>query len=190
MMHNSLNKLIEGNKRFVNSSPINHNVGFSINSSLINAQNPFAIVLTCSDSRVGVNTIFDTKLGGLFIIKNAGNIVDMSTLATIEFAVAKLNVSLIIVLSHQNCGAVDYAITNPKTDTEREKNFNFLLQQIRTIASEDKNQSAESIIKKNAAFSKQKIIQDSIIITEKIEKKEVNIITAFYKISTGKVTFY
>ena len=189
MIHNDLNKLIEGNKRFVNSSPINHNVGVSINSSLT-TQNPFAIILTCSDSRVGVNIIFDTKLGDLFIIKNAGNIVDMSTLATIEFAVAKLNVSLIVVLSHQSCGAVDYAITTPKIDTEREKNFNFLLQQIRTIASEDKNQSAENISKKNAAFSKQKIIQDSMIIAEKIEKKELNIVTAFYKISTGKVTFY
>jgi carbonic anhydrase len=183
-------KLKIGNGRFVNSKQINSNIGVSNNHKLLSSQKPFAVILTCSDSRVGVIEIFDAKLGDLFIIKNAGNIISKSTLASMEFAIAKLDVKLILVLSHQNCGAVKYAKTHPETDIEKDKNLNYLLKQIRFVLTENKKLSTKEITKKNAIHSAEGIIENSIIIAEKVKEGSVKIITGYYKISTGEVKFY
>jgi len=183
-------KLQDGNKRFVTSTQINHQVGISNNTYLVSSQEPFAVILTCSDSRVGINTIFDTKLGDLFVIKNAGNITSKSTLATMEYAISQLNVRLIVVLSHQNCGAVKYAETHPETTSDKDKNLNFLLKQIRFVLSENKEVTTEEIIIKNALHSAKDIIANSIIIAEKVKEESVKIITGYYQISTGKVEFH
>jgi carbonic anhydrase len=186
----ALKKLKDGNKRFIKSTQINHDHGITLNESLVASQKPFAVVLTCSDSRVGPSEIFDTKLGDLFIIKNAGNINSISTLASIEFALVKLKVSLIIVLSHQNCGAVKYAKTHPETNLEKDKNIDFLLHQIRYVLSENKEFSTKEITIKNAEHTKELMIDNSPIIAEKVNQEKAKIVTAYYKISTGKVTFY
>ncbi len=183
-------KLQKGNKRFVTSTQINHQVGISNNTNLVSSQKPFAVILTCSDSRVGINTIFDTKLGDLFVIKNAGNITSKSTLATMEYAISQLNVRLILVLSHQNCGAVKYAKTHPETANDKDKNLNFLLKQIRFVLSENNKLTTEEITKKNALHSAADILENSMIIAEKVKEKNVKIITGYYKISTGKVEFH
>lgn len=185
----AFNKLKKGNKRFVDSTQINRDVGVAINSKLITSQKPFAVILTCSDSRVGINEIFDTKLGDLFIIKNAGNIADKSAIASIEFAIAKLKVKLILVMSHQNCGAIKYAKLHPENDIEKDKNLNFLLKQIRVVLNENEIQLAKKITQENANHSAKKILEDSIIIAEKVKEESVKIITGYYKISTGKVVF-
>jgi carbonic anhydrase len=186
----ALKKLKDGNKRFIKSTQINHDHGITLNESLVASQKPFAVVLTCSDSRVGPSEIFDTKLGDLFIIKNAGNINSISTLASIEFALVKLKVNLIVVLSHQNCGAVKYAKTHPETNLEKDKNIDFLLHQIRYVLSENKELSTKEITIKNAQHTKELMIDNSPIIAEKVNQEKTKIVTAYYKISTGKVTFY
>jgi len=187
---NALKKLKQGNKRFVNSTQINHDHGVTLNESLVASQKPFAVVLTCSDSRVGPGEIFDSKLGDLFIIKNAGNINSISTLASIEFALVKLKVNLIVVLSHQNCGAVKYAKVHPETNLEKDKNIDFLLHQIRYVLSENKELSTKEITIKNAEHTKELMLENSPIIANKISKGKVKIVTGYYKISTGKVKFH
>lgn len=187
---NALKKLKEGNKRFVESMQINHKIGVSLNHTLVSSQKPFAVVLTCSDSRVGPNEIFDVKLGDLFIIKNAGNINSISTLASIEYAVAMLNVRLIVVLSHQNCGAVKYAKQHAETHLEKDKNIDFLLHQIRYVLSENKAFSTKEITIKNAEHTAIEIMNNSVIISEKVKQGQAKIVTGYYKIATGKVSFY
>ena len=186
----ALKHLTAGNKRFIKSTQINHDLGVSHNYTLISSQKPFAAVLTCSDSRVGPNEIFDTRLGDLFIIKNAGNINSVSTLASIEYAIAVLNVKLIIVLSHQNCGAVKYAKKHPETNKEKDKNLDFLLHQIRHVLSNNEKLSSKEITLKNAEHTATLILENSLIISEKVKNKKVNIVTGYYKIASGKVTFY
>lgn len=183
------NKLVEGNLRFVNSTEINRNVGVSNNAVLVDNQNPFAVVLTCSDSRVGVGEIFDSKLGDLFVIKNAGNIAFKSAIASIEYAVSILNVRLILVLSHQNCGAVKYAKNKPESASEKEKNIMHLLEQIRTVISDNNDFSIDEITLENANYSAKCIVKNSIIIKEKVQNEKVKIITGYYHIETGKVNF-
>jgi len=183
-------KLVNGNERFVNSTQINRSVGVSNNLKLVDSQKPFAAILTCSDSRVGVSEIFDTKLGDLFLIKNAGNIAFKSAIASIEYAVSILGVRLILVLSHQNCGAVNYAKTVPECKSEKEKNIMHLLEPIREVIAKNKNASTEEITLENANYSAKNIIKNSIIISEKVKEESVKIITGYYHIETGKVTFY
>ena len=109
-METELKRLKLGNDNFVNNELTNSNQDSVRRNDVVGGQKPFAVVLTCSDSRVVPELIFDTGIGELFVIRVAGNVANTSSIASIEYAVAHLNVSLIVVLGHQNCGAVTSAL--------------------------------------------------------------------------------
>jgi len=98
--------LVEGNKRFVEAKQADLDLGENRRAALLKGQKPFAAILCCSDSRVPPEIVFDQGLGDLFIIRNAGNIIDAVCLGSIEYAVEHLHVPLLLVLGHQCCGAV------------------------------------------------------------------------------------
>ncbi len=98
--------LKEGNERFVTGSLSNKDSYIEDRKKLCEGQHPFAVVLCCSDSRVVPEIIFDQKLGDLFVIRNAGNIVDEEVLGSIEYAVEHLGSPLVVVMGHASCGAV------------------------------------------------------------------------------------
>lgn len=98
--------MVEGNARFVAGESDHPNQGHSHRRSLTRGQNPSAAVLACSDSRVPVEIVFDQGLGDVFVIRTAGQITDLSILASVEFAVDALGVPLVIILGHEGCGAV------------------------------------------------------------------------------------
>src|SRR5210317_1988880 len=104
----ALHRLRDGNFRFVNGV---ENKLRSINQArraeLVDGQNPFAVIVACSDSRVPVELLFDQGLGDLFVIRVAGNIVAPSQIGSVEFAAANLGTKLVVVLGHTNCGVVD-----------------------------------------------------------------------------------
>jgi carbonic anhydrase len=100
-----LQKLIEGNKRF-SKGKFNNNRSKDLLSELSNAQNPYAVVVCCSDSRISPNVLFDTDFGDLFIIRTAGNILGEVDLASIEYAIEHLKTPLLVIMGHSNCGAV------------------------------------------------------------------------------------
>ena len=105
----ALKRLREGNSRFVSDSSISHNIIFPQKSrrrSLTEAQDPFAIILGCSDARVPAEIVFDQGLGDLFVIRVAGNIVAPSQIGSIEFAVDKFGTQLVVVMGHSECGAI------------------------------------------------------------------------------------
>lgn len=100
-----------GNERFMQGKSDHPNQDFSRRHTLTQGQRPHAAVLACSDSRVPVEIVFDQGLGDLFVIRTAGEITDLSVLASLEFAVDGLGVPLVVVLGHENCGAVKAAQT-------------------------------------------------------------------------------
>ncbi|MEJ4113431.1 carbonic anhydrase [Corynebacterium kroppenstedtii] len=104
-----LHDLLDGNDRFVQGRALRPNQDRQHWSSLTQGQAPKAVVLACSDSRVPVELLFDQGFGDVFVIRTAGEIVDMSVLASLEFAVEGLGVSLVVVLGHESCGAVKAA---------------------------------------------------------------------------------
>lgn len=106
----AVQKLIDGNKRFVTGQFSLKNLGDARREELVKGQKPFAVILTCSDSRVPPEHIFDQGLGDLFVVRNAGNVVDPVTLGSIEYAVEHLLAPLVVVLGHDYCGAVKAAV--------------------------------------------------------------------------------
>ena len=107
----ALNLLKEGNKKFLADSPVTAAVGRQRRLEIARSQTPFAVLVSCSDSRVPPETLFGRGLGELFVVRNAGNTVDTTALGSIEYAVAVLGVPLVVVLGHERCGAVDAALS-------------------------------------------------------------------------------
>ena len=103
---NALQSLKEGNERFISGNLLPKDTYAEDRKALCESQHPFAVVLCCSDSRVAPEIIFDQKLGDLFVIRNAGNVVDEDVLGSIEYAVEHLGTPLVVVLGHSCCGAV------------------------------------------------------------------------------------
>lgn len=101
-----LQKLKEGNLRYATNGAIHPNMGLQRRAEVESKQQPFAVVLACADSRVSPEILFDQGLGDLFVVRVAGNVVDNPGLGSIEYAVEHLHASLVIVMGHQNCGAV------------------------------------------------------------------------------------
>lgn len=106
----SLQRLLDGNKRFAASQMTRTNQTADRRAEIAKGQKPFAIVLSCADSRVAPELVFDQGLGDLFVIRVAGNVVDVATLGSIEYAAEHLGVPLVIVLGHEKCGAVQAAV--------------------------------------------------------------------------------
>ena len=103
-------RMLAGNRRFVEGKPEHPWQDAQTRESLIDRQNPDAAVLSCSDSRVPPEIVFDQGLGDLFTVRTAGQVVDDGVLASLEYAVSELNVSLLVVLGHQGCGAIHMAM--------------------------------------------------------------------------------
>lgn len=181
----ALELLINGNQRFVDHKLENITQGILDCDHLVNGQEPFAVIVGCSDARVPTEMIFDTRLGDLFIIRNAGSVANRTQIASVEFAVLKLNVELVVVLVHQNCGAINAAIEYQYVS----ENMDFMLSQIRALIHETEDKSSENITKLNAFKSIDNLISKSKIIKSKVEEGSLKIVPAYYEISTGKVYF-
>lgn len=113
-----LNTLIEGNARFATGRLIERNISIAHRYNLLKKQRPKAVVLTCADSRVAPEIIFDATLGDLFVIRNAGNLADTLVIESIGYGISHLNINLVIVLGHTHCGAVTEAVKIPTISPE------------------------------------------------------------------------
>lgn len=192
----SLQFLKEGNERFQNNLKANRNLLQQVNDTA-DGQFPFATVLSCIDSRVSAELVFDQGLGDIFSIRIAGNFVNQDILGSMEFACKLAGTKLVVVLGHTSCGAVKgacdharmgnlttlinkiepavYAVDEPKDANERNsKNLDFV----------------DAVSKKNVEMTLENIRSQSVILKEMEEKGEIKIIGAMYDISTGAVDFY
>jgi carbonic anhydrase len=111
-----LQQLIAGNERYAAGQPIHPRQDVARREDVANGQNPIAVIVGCSDSRVPPEIVFDQGLGDLFVVRTAGNVVDDQATGSIEYAVEHLHVHLIIVLGHENCGAVAAAVSGGTMD--------------------------------------------------------------------------
>ncbi len=128
----SLKKIMEGNKRFAEGKSIHPNLGQELRNSLLKGQKPFAAILACSDSRVPIEIILDAGLGDVFVVRNAGNVVSEEVIGSLEYAVKSLEVKLIMVLGHQDCGAVKATLEIHKTGESKHltKNLKYIFNHI------------------------------------------------------------
>ncbi|WP_420572761.1 carbonic anhydrase [Kordia sp.] len=186
-----------GNKNFMKGKLTNEQ---EINEQRIrweNTQKPFAIVLSCADSRVIPELIFDTELGELFVVRVAGNIANISSIASIEYAVAVLKCKYILVLGHEECGAVEeakkVAVTGKPAPSD---NLNQLVGHIlpavntcKCTSSKRKEPSLKNIIIENTYHSASELVRCSKILQKAVRKSGVEIHTGYYHLASGKVEF-
>ena len=182
----ALKHLKSGNTNFVNDVLNNDSQDSSRRKEVVDGQKPFAVMLTCSDSRVVPELIFDTGIGELFVIRVAGNVANPSSIASIEYAVAHLYIKLIVVLGHQNCGAVTEALAN----TGHGKNLDHLLNFIHPAIAISDSKKVDDVSHIHAKLTAEKLIKDSDIIAKALEGNVLKIIPAYYNLETGQVDFF
>jgi len=160
-MSEILERLKNGNQRFANDKLDSENQDFQRRKTQVAGQDPFAIVLSCADSRVVPELVFDTGIGELFVVRVAGNVANTSSIASIEYAVAHLGTPVIVVLSHESCGAVTAAVKGGNNGY----NLNHLLSHITpAISKSEKNASVNDVSKINAKLTVQDLSNRSAII--------------------------
>ncbi len=180
----ALEFLLKGNKKFIEGCPEIKNYCFdSMKESLSTGQKPYAIVLTCSDSRVCPEILFDTGLGELFCVRTAGNTIGPNVLESIEYAVKKLKIKLLIVLGHQDCGVMKYAMNAPLYNDC----FENLIYQVQSVKHEKGLCDCNALAKEYLEVCRHRLLVKSNIINEAYEKEGLKIVKAYFDIETGLV---
>ena len=198
----ALDRLIEGNQRFTSGLRAVEAMHGHLKLPELaeKGQKPFAIVLTCSDSRSPAETIFDQGLGELFVVRVAGNIVAPSLLASIEFAAANFGSSLILVMGHTRCGAVNAAVKHSLNPSHELPSVHLeeLIAAIRPAVdiTQDKlgdsatdSQLIESSTVENVRRSQRIIIEQSAIVRDLVSKGKLAVAGSVLDIHTGQVNF-
>jgi len=172
----ALQNLKDGNARFLKGELADKS-SYAADREVLNAgQKPFAVVLTCADSRVAPEIFFDQKLGDIFAIRNAGNVVDETVLGSIEYAVEHLKSPLVVVVGHTKCGAVTAACS----DGELPDNIKSIVKRIKPAVKKD--MEVDQVVRANVAQMADQVKDDEIV-----KELKVKVLGACYDIHTGVV---
>ena len=203
----ALQQLMDGNKRYVE----NHMTGTKLcdlttRTGLARSQHPYAIVLTCSDSRVPPEIVFDKGLGEIFVIRVAGNVPDPIVLGSIEYAAEHLGSTLIMVLGHERCGAVKTTV-DAKGKSSGSKNIDAIVKAVapavktavkdcqackddKKCADTKKEEFVECVVDANAKNVAAGLTKNSKILTHLLHEKKIKIVAAKYDLDDGVVTLF
>jgi len=191
-MHESLKNLIEGNKRFAEGKSIHPNRSSELRNSLIDEHNPYAIIISCSDARVPVEIIFDVGLGDIFVIRTAGHVLSKETMGSLEYAVHDLGVKFVMILGHDNCGAVNSALTAYKSKQYEElsPNLQALLNHIYPVFENmdisGKN-ALNDAVKLNIKYQLEDLLKKDAYLAKKVKENKIMVIGAKYSLDTGLI---
>ena len=190
----ALEILKDGNKRFVSNLKINRNLLQQANETS-DGQHPFAVILSCIDSRTSAELIFDQGLGDVFSVRIAGNIVNEDILGSMEFGCKVAGAKIIVVLGHTKCGAVKGACDNVALG-----NLTGLIAKIKpavdqeSVTAENRNSSngvfVENVAELNVSLSVKNILLKSPIIADMVKNGDIGIVGGIHDIATGEVNFF
>lgn len=183
--------LVEGNKRFVQNVKAQRNLKSQVLETST-GQYPFAVILSCIDSRVPAELVFDQGIGDVFSARVAGNIINEDILGSMEYACKVAGSKIIVVMGHSKCGAVTAACQGVELG-----NVTTLLSKIRVAVNDVKSEGLamddagiEKVAERNVLNSIERIRNESKILAEMEVKGEIEIVGAMYSLTTGEVTFY
>lgn len=174
-----------GNARFVADTNVDPRRDSIARKPLVHGQDPEAIILSCADSRVAPELLFDTGLGDLFVIRVAGNIANTSSIASIEYSVANLGTQVIVVLGHQSCGAVQAAMAGG----DNGYNLNHLLSHLLPAVHEADTDDVKTVVHLNARKQAEELVARSAILRDAVARGELRIVAAYKSLVDGSVTF-
>jgi carbonic anhydrase len=194
-----LERLREGNRRFVAGTGKGVVTDSSQRLALTGGQAPFAIILGCSDSRVPAEIVFDQGLGDLFVIRVAGNIVAASQVGSVEFAAARFGTRLVVVLGHSQCGAITATVEELQRPTDNQsRNLRSIVDRVRpsvetllaTELRDDPERLVELAVRANIRTSANHLRHGSEILESLIQTDGLMVVGAEYSLMTGVVEFF
>ncbi len=189
----ALTRLMEGNKRFISGKAIGVDRTLTRIQEVAKGQNPFAVLLSCADSRVPGELIFDQGFGDLFVTRVAGNFIDDNLLGSIEFATQGLGAPLIFVLGHERCGAVQAAVAAVKDGKAFPGHLADFVEAIRPAVEQVKDQPGdlvENAIKANVLRQVERLKLSQPIIGKLVEASKVKVVGGRYDLDSGEVTLF
>ncbi len=195
----ALGLLREGNRRFVADRERGARVGATRRNELTERQEPFAIVLGCSDSRVPAEIVFDQGLGDLFVIRVAGNIVAPSQIGSVEFAAEQFHTRLVVVLGHSGCGAITATVEQLKRPVEKQsRNLRAIVDRVRpsvepllaTALRDDPPALIRDAVRANVRASAGHLRHGSELLEQLIDHDGLLVVGAEYSLETGVVEFF
>lgn len=187
-----IDDLKEGNKRFSSGNPKHPLQDAGTRQSLMGSQTPSAIVLSCSDSRVPPELIFDKGIGEIFVVRNAGNVAETMSIASIEYAIEHLGSKVLVVMGHDSCGAVKATLSSKKGHSAGSPSLNSLVKNIETNMSYSKGfakdpQNPAGAITANVRGVVATLMKRSKIIREYVGANKLIVVQAIYHFDTGMV---
>ena len=195
----ALDRLREGNSRFVADIRSHATIARRSHRDLVDGQEPFAIILGCSDSRVPAEIVFDQGLGDLFVIRVAGNIVAPSQVGSVEFAASKFNTRLVVVLGHSRCGAVEATLDELQRPSGRQsRNLYSIVDRVRPsvealLNTDIRNDPAALIrdaVRANVRVSASQLRHGSELLESLIAREGLIVVGAEYSLESGVVDFF
>jgi carbonic anhydrase len=188
-----LDRLKAGNERFVRDAAAPMPIDTDRRRALVGGQTPFAIVMSCADSRVPPEIVFNTGLGDVFVVRTAGQVVDRTILGSVEYAAEHLKVPLLVVMGHDSCGAVTAAIGAKNGAPSMGPNMDALINEIkpafdRMSATADLEHLHEAILA-NVEEVVNDMLSRSEIIKHLVDRGELSVVGAYYELDTGRVRF-
>jgi carbonic anhydrase len=181
----SLARLQEGNRRFTEHRLTSFNDDLAIlRNKTLEKQEPFAAILACADSRVPVEILFDQTIGHLFVARVAGNFATSDVIASLEYAVSVLGTKLVVVLGHRNCGAVKAGVGGKAVPGQISTLYPYLRPAIIKAGTD-----IEEVTRQNARIQADLLRQSSTEVSTLVKTKQVEVVSAYYDVADGKVTF-
>ncbi len=182
----AMKEIMDGNARFVAGAPTAHTKDLAIiKARAAEGQWPIVGVLSCADSRVPVEMVFDEPIGRLFVTRVAGNITTPEIIASLEYGIAVLGIKAVVVMGHSSCGAVKAAIENPEVPGQISALFPALLPAVYLSGSND----PAVVTRQNAVIQAATLINSSTVVEAKVKAGELKVVPAVYDVATGKVEF-
>lgn len=183
--------LAEGNQNFVAGNPAHPRQDADVRKAIANKQRPFAALFGCSDSRLAAEMIFDVGLGDLFVVRNAGQVIAETILGSLEFAVEVLEVPLILVLGHDECGAVKAAMDAAEGKLQLQGQFihNLVDRMMPTLERSRAlgESTIDEITARHVADTIEELLERSKVISEAVKAGKLAVVGANYKLALGDV---
>lgn len=187
-----LEKLKAGNEKFVSGYPVHPHETLDRIRELKKGQNPFVVTVSCSDSRIPPELVFDQGLGDIFSIRTAGNVIGDYELGSIEYAVEHLHCKLIVVLGHEDCGAIQaYATPENGHHTDHIQNIlNYIAaEEEEKIIPDSLKSNIDILVKANIKHGVNLLRSSTPVLKRLVDKNEIKVVGAYYDLDSGKVLF-
>lgn len=179
--------LREGNDRFVAGTVAHPSQDADRRADLSAGQQPFAVLLGCSDSRVAAEIIFDRGLGDLFVVRTAGHVTDATVLGSVEYGVAVLGVPLVVVLGHDSCGAIAATQDYLRTGVEPAGHVRSIVDRVRPSIVDRADATPDEVLTGHVSYTVRALLEDSVAVRAAVAEGRCAVVGTTYRLAEGRV---